>query len=162
MSDDSDPGRKRSVFKWSVTIVNKGRLYTGDYSAGLAHCTKSREKWLKETNGEYGRNTSDKHIPNNLVIAQALQPRGVTAYDCEGIVYPIPPTAARDLENLQGDAQAGESLPLKDFCSELGYDSDSRKAERVWRACQETRGHMQKLFGADFEAFMGASENEDE
>ena len=50
----------------------------------------------------------------------------------------------------------------KIFCSELGYDSDSRKAERVWRACQETPGYMQKLFGADFEAFMGASENEDE
>ena len=120
VSDDSDPARKRSVFKWSVTIVYKGRSYTGDYSAGLAHCTKSREKWLKETNGEYGRNTSDKHIPNNLVIAQALQPRGVTAYDCEGIVYPIPPTAARYLEYLQGDAQAGESLLFEDLLFGVG------------------------------------------
>ena len=26
---------------------------------------------------------------------------------------------------------------LKSFVTELGYDEDSRKAEKIWKACQE-------------------------
>ncbi len=35
-----------------------------------------------------------------------------------------------------GDAISG-SQSFEEFCAELGYDEDSRKAEKIWKACQE-------------------------
>ena len=35
-----------------------------------------------------------------------------------------------------GDAISG-SQSFEVFCTELGYDEDSRKAEKIWKACQE-------------------------
>ena len=35
-----------------------------------------------------------------------------------------------------GDAISG-SQSFEEFCDELGYDEDSRKAEKIWKACQE-------------------------
>jgi len=40
------------------------------------------------------------------------------------------------------DAQSG-TYSLEDFCSEFGYDLDSRRAERIYKQCQKS---MDKLF----------------
>ncbi len=68
-------------------------------------------------------------------------------------LVPNPPTLGDVLQSLQSDAQCGEHLLFEDFADELGFDLDSRKAEKTWRACQETRGHLQRLFGSLFESF---------
>ena len=40
------------------------------------------------------------------------------------------------------------------FCSELGYDTDSRKALELYLACQEQSGKIHKLFtDEELEAF---------
>lgn len=37
---------------------------------------------------------------------------------------------------------------FSDWCDALGLDSDSRKAERTWRACKRTAAAMARLFSA--------------
>lgn len=44
--------------------------------------------------------------------------------------------AARVMESILTDAIAGIDN-FEEFCSNFGMDSDSRKAIRVWKACQE-------------------------
>lgn len=52
-------------------------------------------------------------------------------------VFPNP-TAEQVLDCLITDASCWESnRTFEDFCAELGYDTDSRKAERVYQACGE-------------------------
>lgn len=62
------------------------------------------------------------------------------------------PSAADVIYCLCSDARAGE-LTFEEFCSEFGYDVDSRKAERTWRACRETAPKLRRLLGSDFETF---------
>jgi hypothetical protein len=38
--------------------------------------------------------------------------------------------------------------PFEDWADELGYDSDSRKAERIYNACKATAEKLAKLFSA--------------
>ena len=149
--DSEDGASKRNVFRWRVTLTYKGRTYAGDYSAGVAHCKRA---------GEHSSRAGAVRITPE--IARVFKPFGpLSVADCEGYVIPTPPTVADYLGCLQLDARTGEHLLFEDFCSDLGYDPDSRKAERVWRACQETRGHMQRLFREDFDAFMAATETDE-
>jgi hypothetical protein len=66
---------------------------------------------------------------------------------------PTAPDLQNVLECLQSDARCGAYMLFEDFAREFGYGTDSRAAEKTWRACQEARGQLRRLLGADFEAF---------
>lgn len=55
------------------------------------------------------------------------------------------PTLADVLCSLRSDASVPESFD--DFCAEMGYDTDSRKAESTWKACRSIAIRMRKLLG---------------
>lgn len=60
-------------------------------------------------------------------------------------IRPFPPFSAGVIYSLLIDSQAGE-YSFIDFCSNFGYDNDSRKAESIYFACQEIKAKMQKIF----------------
>ena len=52
------------------------------------------------------------------------------------------------LDCLASDASGIESAHSFDnWCSEYGYDTDSRKAEKTWRICTEQAIRLQYLLG---------------
>ena len=51
------------------------------------------------------------------------------------------------LNCLLSDAEAG-AQSFDDFCDEFGYGTDSRKAEKTWRACKVTAVGLARLFSA--------------
>ena len=57
------------------------------------------------------------------------------------------PTLADVLTALRMDASVPDTF--KGFCGEFGYDADSRKAEKIWKACQSVKIRMRKLLGND-------------
>lgn len=66
------------------------------------------------------------------------------------------PTAADVISSLCIDANCGE-MSFEDFCSELGYDEDSRSAEATWKACVKTAPRVRKLLGDRYEEVASAS-----
>lgn len=40
-------------------------------------------------------------------------------------------------------------MSFGDFCSEFGYDEDSRKAERTWEACKKQGEDFESAFGRE-------------
>jgi len=76
----------------------------------------------------------------------------------QGSAHKDDPTAEGCLECLLSDANCAENT-FEDFCSELGYDTDSRKAEATFKACKIVRKNMERLLGSDFEAFLYADRN---
>lgn len=72
-----------------------------------------------------------------------------------GSAHTEEPTAEGCLDCLLSDAQAGDES-FEYFCDEFGYDSDSRKAEKTWKACQQTTKGMKRLLGNDYETFLYA------
>lgn len=59
------------------------------------------------------------------------------------------PKANDVMSCLVSDANAGMAT-FDDFCNEFGYDTDSRKAEQTWQACQRIGKQLSHLFGADY------------
>lgn len=53
------------------------------------------------------------------------------------VLYYESPKLTDVLECLEADASLGEML-FKDFCDDLGYDTDSRKALEIYESCQDT------------------------
>lgn len=62
------------------------------------------------------------------------------------------PTLEATLERLLSDARAGEDS-FENFCGDLGYDVDSRKDEKIFKACRKTSLALKRLFGDDYEKF---------
>lgn len=46
------------------------------------------------------------------------------------------------------DAIAGMQT-FGDFCADFGYDTDSRKAERTWKACKRSAEKLQWIYSGD-------------
>lgn len=49
---------------------------------------------------------------------------------------------------LLSDMRAGD-LPFEEFCSEFGYDEDSRKAYALWEGCKNIAVKIESLFSPD-------------
>ena len=43
----------------------------------------------------------------------------------------------------------GVKNSFEDFCSEFGYDSDSRNAERIYKVCEKTLKKLERVFDCD-------------
>jgi len=60
------------------------------------------------------------------------------------------PTAADVLECLRSDASSVDSArDFEDWARDLGYDTDSRKAESTYRACLKVAARLRRFLGAD-------------
>lgn len=122
--DGKHPG-KRSL-NWRVTLVQAGRnILTTEYSAGIAHAPSYKKAFAGgylNTDGaadliyetEQGMHAPPKHRP-----------------------VPIAPNALDVIHSLILDAEAIDHPTFEDWASDLGLDSDSRKAEATYRACLE-------------------------
>ena len=81
--------------------------------------------------------------------------RTLTTYFSCGPAIDHEPTAADVLSCLCSDANAG-AQDFDGFCSDFGYDTDSRKAEKAWRACQKMADRLPVFLGDDFDEFCNA------
>ena len=61
---------------------------------------------------------------------------------------------------LRSDASYAE-YDFSEWCSELGYDEDSRKAFKSWEAYKDQTARLRAFFVDDWEDFLNAPELED-
>ena len=65
------------------------------------------------------------------------------------------PSVCSILDCIFSDAKCTLSVDTFDeFCSDLGYDNDSRHAEGIYKACKKTFSKLQNIFGADLDNFL--------
>jgi|SRR5690554_3610619 len=63
----------------------------------------------------------------------------------QGSAHTAPPTLTDVLSCLLSDAGCAE-YDFDEFCSDLGHDTDSRRAERIHNACRQVAVGMARLF----------------
>jgi hypothetical protein len=68
------------------------------------------------------------------------------------------PTAAGVLHCLISDTSCGEQS-FEELCSEFGYDTDSRKHHKTWKACVSIAKKLHKFLGEDFDVFEEAAQD---
>ncbi|MEL4071693.1 hypothetical protein WKW50_16230 [Ochrobactrum sp. GPK 3] len=125
----NDPGNKpgsRSL-NWKVTLVKDGRdIITTDYSAGCGHCPsyKQNARWtLGYTNlivFETEHGFAAKNAPWGIAKGKPLLP------DTLGVIH-----------SLITDSDVLDCSGFEHWAADFGYDTDSRKAESIYRACIE-------------------------
>jgi hypothetical protein len=57
------------------------------------------------------------------------------------------------------DAEMGAET-FEGWCDELGENTDSRKAERIWQACVAQRAKVVTLLGADLDLYLDGDRQE--
>lgn len=144
---DSNPlmdGMPNGAAHWSVTLACDSRTFTTPYSMGPAHrrwkrgCTayvrRFREFDAAKPGGSVG------YIPRMSVAAKEV-------YDAW--TEPTPPDLPGVLESLALDWSSAEGATFEEWASALGYDTDSRRAERSYRATLESANRGRAFLGVD-------------
>ena len=71
------------------------------------------------------------------------------------------PSAAEVLDCLASDASTIDNAPsFEDFCGDMGYDSDSRKAEKIFNACEHQANRLRSFLGDAYESLLYGTERE--
>lgn len=122
--------------EWRVAVAYKEAIYHTVYKTGLGHrklaagVTRERGGYaFRDARGAPGFAKTDK---------EAME---------RGLAQPVAPAVADVVSSLLTDAQ-GSDQPFDDWCSDLGYSTDSIKARDTYFACQRERVAMVKMFGA--------------
>lgn len=123
----------------SLKQLAKRVKLVNEYGAKLDY--DKQDKWQRESNG--------------FSCTLKYQGRQYRFDFWQGVACNGEPYAEGVLDCLLTDAQAGEQS-FEEFCSEFGYDQDSRKAESTWKSCQKTTVAMKRLLGDDYETFLYA------
>lgn len=76
--------------------------------------------------------------------------RQMRVYFSQGSAHTDAPTLEDVLDCLASDAAGiNNAAGFDDWCSEYGYDTDSRKAERIYKACARQGAALARLMDAD-------------
>ena len=111
---------------WVCTLSRKGKkIWSGDYSQGIGHAPKSKDV------GSYERSQFEHEIAEAGFCREKGEPYGGRSGK---FLKATPPSTCDVLHSLLMDATAFEQT-FEDWCSDFGYDTDSRKAEQTYQAC---------------------------
>jgi hypothetical protein len=70
-------------------------------------------------------------------------------YFSMGLAHTSEPEANMVLDALRCDAEAANYHSFEEWASDLGYDTDSRRAERTFEACSKTATDLNQFLGDD-------------
>lgn len=122
--------RADESYHWHVTLEYDGRSMLLYYSMGSAnhgkrpcHIAQFRYNQYKKHYGPIASKWIVKNIPGKR------------------------PETADVLNCLASDADVFQHDTFEDWASDFGYDSDSRTAEKTYRACIENAIKLRNLFG---------------
>lgn len=118
--------------EWQVTIAYQGKSLTTTYRTGLGHRKMFRH--VERSGSRYWDRQRQCYYRDAVDAAES------------GASKPgDPPTVADVLYCLMSEANAVH-MTFEEWCSDFGYDSDSRKAERVFHESVRLGREVYRVF----------------
>lgn len=71
----------------------------------------------------------------------------MTVYFSQGSAHVNPPTVVDVIDSVASDSRGVESQSFHDWCGDYGYDDDSIKALKTFKACRKYAGKLRTLLG---------------
>jgi hypothetical protein len=113
------------------------------------------------------RATSEYGAPENSEFTQShgytvtlkYQRRQMTTPFYMGYAHTDEPTALDVLECLLSDSDV-EDYEFEEWASNLGYDPDSRRAERIYKTATRQTKKLHQFLGEDYELFLASLREE--
>lgn len=139
-SKSSSAREKSPNLNWKVRLAKGGRLIlTTDYSAGCAHCPSYQQRAT---------------VDSAAFVKQECETGKRAKSDRKGVDdlqwgAPIQPELADVLHSLASDSDVLDCGSFEEWAGNLGYDTDSRKAEAIYRACLEIALKLRNALGED-------------
>lgn len=139
--------KKDPSLNWKVSLLLNGRVFmTTDYMAGCGHCPGNKRTELRpyERNnlinwecefGYAGRPTTSSGTGFRSVIGLDKKP------------VRLLPELADVLYSLSMDASALTAGGFEEWCSDFGYETDSRAAKETYDACVEVGSKLLSAIG---------------
>ncbi len=152
LSRSRNKGEKNPTLNWRVSLCKENPRFesapafiTTDYSAGCAHCPSYNAKTK-------GGHTHEANIKRELIARECEGGRAVTYLVNTGTIFtgkgkPILPDFADVLYSLSMDASVIDAGTFEQWAGDYGYDTDSRAAEAIYRACLDTALKMRAALG---------------
>lgn len=129
-SQSRNKDNKEKGLNWRVTIKRNGKaILTTDYGAGCGHCPA-----YKNAKGSKSSIYNDNRINTECEKGFAVAENSEYTTDR---TKPICPDECDVMNSLLLDSQVLDSPSFEDWASELGYDTDSRKAEKIYQQCMQ-------------------------
>lgn len=121
------PAGETPQLRWRVSVRRNGlEIFSTEYSAGCAH--------------------APSHKGFRGGVTEAIKAECETGLRADG-GGPVPsPSTADVLYCLVSDAQASDAGSFEEWAGDLGYDPDSRTAERVYKACMDVAAALERAF----------------
>ena len=129
---------------WLCTLEHAGQTMTVPFSEGSSAWWTVRGPMMHRRRGEANLAVCDSvsHDRREPWPCPTVLRQSWAHDDCK----PTPPSVADLLGCLSSEASSYEQArDFADFCSEFGYDTDSRKAEREYHGCGETAKKLRAL-----------------
>jgi len=150
-SQSRNKAEKYKSLYWLVTIQRNGRdVLTTDYSAGEGHCPAYKKPVTRA-------GKVDKYAQRALIDFEVEKGTAARAnIDFSGHVYAKPggakiePELKDVLHSLVMDSDVIEAGGFESWADNFGFDTDSRKAENIYKACLEIALKMLSGFGHEF------------
>jgi hypothetical protein len=133
---------------WRVTLKVKGReVMTTDYSAGIGHAPSHKATKAPARYSGSLRFWKAEAVAFEIENGFAAIPKwsGIRADKKR----PIAPEACDVLYSLASEAGVLNCSGFEDWASDMGYDDDSRKAEKIYKECIETALKLRAALGDD-------------
>ena len=138
-SQSRNKNDKYPSLNWKVTIKYNGKeVLTTDYMSGCGHCPSYSQ-----------RETYESKISVKEECEKGIKVRtGSTGLTFPDRKKPILPNFADVMYSLVMDSEAFE-YDFEDWCGNFGYETDSRKAEKIYNECQEIALKLIRVIGTD-------------
>jgi hypothetical protein len=129
---------KSPSLNWRVTLTKNGHSIETDYMQGCAHIPHYSHQFSRLA-------VYDDAVRRACECGKSeLRPGQKNGYDAAGAgsvfarTKPIPaPTLVEVLYSLVMDSDAIDYPRFEEWADNIGYDRDSRSAEKIYRACLE-------------------------
>ena len=86
-------------------------------------------------------------LPRHFKCTLKLGNRKMNTVFSQGSAYTEPPTVEDALDSLRRDSESVQFTSFKEFCDSMGYETDSIKALKIYKACDRIAGNLAKLLG---------------
>ena len=149
-SQSRNAAKKSPSLNWQVTLSTlspidgqRRVILTTDYGAGSGHCPSYKQV--------FGRKTVEDQEREARVAWECENGRPATKFVDIGRRTQMPatiePKALDVIHSLVSDSDVLDAGGFESWARDLGYDTDSRKAEAIYRACLETALKLRAAIG---------------
>ena len=113
------------------------------------------EKYNIKINCKYGIKTPYDKLDNwqkdshKYTCVLSIGRKRMTVDFFLGTSYTTDPTSDMVLSGLIEDYTSVLNYDFEEFCDNLGYNSDSRKAEKIYKKCERLKNKLNKFLGEE-------------